>query len=218
MPRLNGWQQTGAWCFSLGGIQYLLAEKITALGWSNPAYFYSKNYISDLGIPLCGQTADGRDICSPLHAVMNSGFAIEGILFALACWLLSGVFNGRTRSLFILAGLLHGIGGVLIACFHSGTASSGITLHQVGAVMAIGGGNLCLIAAAWLMHTKAGFGRYAWLTLFLGGVGLVCMFSITSGKYPIGIIERASVYPITFWQILTGFFLLIKSRESGAEK
>lgn len=218
MSKLTGWQKTGALCFSLGGLQYLLAEKITALGWNTPAYLYTQNYISDLGIPQCGQMADGRHICSPLHAVMNSGFAIEGILFALACVLLLGIFTGRGRSLFLLTGLLHGAGGVLIALFHSGSASNGITLHQVGAVMAIGGGNLCLISAAWLMLAKTGFSPYARLSLFLGCFGLVCMFAISSGKFPIGIIERAAVYPITFWQILTGAMLLIKSRQPSAAK
>lgn len=218
MPKLNGWQKTGALCFSLGGLQYLLAEKITALGWSRPAYSYSKNYISDLGIAACGKAADGRDICSPLHTLMNSGFAIEGVLFAIACWLLRDVFKGRGRSLFLLAGFIHGIGGVLIAFFHSGTANTGVTVHEAGAVMAIGGGNLCLISVAWLMHTKAGFGRYSWLSIFLGGVGLVCMFSITSGKYPVGVIERASVYPITCWQIMTGLYLLIISRAPDAKR
>lgn len=216
MFQLKGWQKVGALCFSLGGIQYLLAEKITALGWVTPAYRYSQNYISDLGIPLCGVTADGRDICSPLHAVMNGGFAIEGILFAIACWLLREVFSGRGRGLFLLSGLLHGAGGVLIALFHSGTAGTGVTLHQVGAVMAIGGGNLCLISAAWVMYARGERGGYARLSLLLGCTGLACMFTITSGKFPIGLIERASVYPITLWQILTGVLLMSKGRQANA--
>lgn len=68
----------GALCFVLGGLQYLLAEKITALSWTTPFYSYVANYISDLGVAQCGVMPDGRDLCSPLHAVMNGGFMIEG--------------------------------------------------------------------------------------------------------------------------------------------
>lgn len=195
----------GAGCFSLGGLQYLLAEKITALGWQAPVYRYSQNYISDLGIALCGATADGREICSPLHAVMNLGFAIEGVLFFIACWLLHSLFSGALRGVFLATGLIHAVGGVMIALFHSGGASSGITLHQAGAVMAIAGGNLCLISAGWILRHRRIYGS---LSLLAGIFGLVSMALINSGYFPIGLIERASVYPITCWQILTGFYLL----------
>ncbi|WAT03430.1 hypothetical protein O1V64_13350 [Rouxiella badensis] len=66
-------QRVGALCFSLGGVQYLLAEWVSAAGWHSPAYSYSQNYISDLGIPLR----------SPLHSIMNGGFALEGGCFLL---------------------------------------------------------------------------------------------------------------------------------------
>jgi hypothetical protein len=38
------------------------------------------------------------------------------------------------------------------------------------------------------------------------------MFLIPLNVLPTGIIERASVYPITFWQIFTGVMLLVKGR------
>lgn len=211
-PRPAGLQRMGAACFSLGGLQYLLAEKIASTGWHAPAYRYRQNYISDLGIPLCGPTADGRDICSPLHDVMNVGFAVEGVLFFIACWLLRSVFCGRLRGFFLATGLVHAAGGVLIAVYHSGTAVSGVTAHQIGAVMAIAGGNLCLVCAGWLLRRR----RFYGLGSMLAGVfGLVCMALITSGYFPVGLIERASVYPITFWQILTGLWLLFTLRHKA---
>jgi hypothetical membrane protein len=181
----TGWQKWGALCFSLGGLQYLLAEKLSALSWVNPRYSYSQNYISDLGIPFR----------SPLHNLMNSGFAIEGVLFFIACWLLRHNFNGIGRVVFI-------------------GETTGLTLHQVGAVMAIAGGNLCLITVGCVMCFNAGFRRYGALSLILGCLGLLCMVTITYNIFPIGIIERASVYPITLWQILTGLGLLINSRRA----
>jgi len=194
-------QRVGALCFSLGGVQYLLAEWVSAAGWHSPAYSYSQNYISDLGIPLR----------SPLHSIMNGGFALEGGLFFIACCLLLPLLNGSGRWLFLLCGLLHGAGGVMIALFHSGSAGKGVTPHEIGAVLAIAGGNLCLITVGWMMHARPGFTAYAWLSLSLGCLGLACMAAITAALFPIGIIERASVYPITLWQILTGVFLLTRS-------
>ena len=213
MRTLSGWQKGGALCFTLGGLQYLLAEKISALAWHEPDYSYRQNYISDLGIASCGPTADGRAIYSPLHMLMNSGFAIEGLLFFIACVLLRRVFNEQGQSLFLLFGLLHGIGGVMIALFHSGGGTGGVTLHQTGAVMAIGGGNLCLLSVAWMKRNSAGWRGFSWLSLMLGVVGLVSMFMISLDVLPVGMIERMSVYTITGWQVVTGFWLFMKIQE-----
>ncbi|MGB9096050.1 DUF998 domain-containing protein [Erwinia sp.] len=202
------WKKVGALSFALGGLLYLLAEKVSSRAWTTPPYFFSKNYISDLGIAQCGVLPDGRDVCSPLHAVMNSGFAAEGLLFFLACLLLRANFTGFGRSLFLLTGLLHGIGGVTIALFHSGTEASGFTVHQAGAIMAIGGGNLCLITVGWLVRKRSGIRDYSLFSGVLGCVGLLSMFLIPLNLVSVGIIERASVYPITFWQIFTGVMLL----------
>lgn len=208
------WQKTGALCFTLGGVVYLLAEKISALAWHHPAYSYLHNYISDLGIATCGVTPDGRDICSPAHHIMNTGFAAEGVLFFIACGLLRSLFDSPGRGLFLLFGLLHGVGGVLIALFHSGTGTGGITLHQAGAVMAIGGGNLCLIIAGWLQRHR--WPRFAILSMTLGAVGLISMITISLDILPVGFIERLSVYTITFWQIVTGLVLAFNARTGNS--
>lgn len=214
MQKLTRGNRIGAACLALSGLIYLLAERISALAWQHPPYRYQFNYISDLGVPQCGSL-----ICSPLHNVMNSGFAAEGVLFFCGCILLFS--RVKNRWALLLAGI-HGAGGVLIALFHSGGISSGITLHQTGAVMAIGGGNLCLIAVG--LHAiflapggkggrplPAGLGYFS---LLLGGFGLLSMLAIPSALFPIGIIERASVYPITTWQIVTGFALLINRSDA----
>ncbi|WP_455818224.1 DUF998 domain-containing protein [Pseudomonas cerasi] len=202
MSHLSGRSRAGACCFAAGGLLYLLAERISALAWHHPAYRYSHNYISDLGIPECA-----LQICSPLHNVMNTGFAAEGVLFLLACWLLRPQLAGGMGWAALLAGGLHGIGGVLIALFHSGGEAAGVTWHQVGAVMAIGGGNLCLIATGLAIRRCTPV--YAGFSLLLGMGGLVCMLMIPYVALPIGIIERAAVYPITLWQLVSGFSLLL---------
>lgn len=204
-------QKTGALCFAGGGLIYLLAEKISASGWHRPAYSWLHNYISDLGIASCGATPDGRDICSPLHNVMNAGFAAEGVLFFIACWLLRPVFKGQGERAFLFFGLLHGIGGVMIAVFHSGGGTGGITVHQTGAVLAIAGGNLCLLSAGWIKRQHDGWRGFALVSLILGSLGLISMVTISLDVLPVGLTERLSVYTITGWQIGTGIWLKTQS-------
>ncbi|MCQ4093182.1 DUF998 domain-containing protein [Erwinia persicina] len=211
MLSLTGRQRAGALCFAAGGLLYLLAERLSALAWHHPAYRYSHNYISDLGIPGCGP-----QICSPLHDVMNAGFAAEGLLFILACGLLRRQIPGLTGGAALLAGGLHGTGGMLIALFHSGGPAAGITLHQIGAVMAIGGGNLCLIAVGLAGRRVSGV--YASFSLILGVCGLVCMLAIPWVPVHVGLIERAAVYPITLWQIVTGVSLLLAGSRYRIDK
>lgn len=206
---------TGALCFALGGLQYLLAEKMTALSWQNPFYRYTTNYISDLGVVQCGVMVDGRNLCSPLHAVMNGGFIVEGLLFFVACWLLKPVFTGFAEKIFLLFGFLHGLGGVLIAIFHSepqGLMLGSITMHQFGAVLAIIGGNLTLLSAGWSRWNSPQWRIYSRLSWVLGVIGLLNVMILTTGVLPTGLAERGSVYSITFWQIFTGVYLLVRQK------
>ena len=68
--------------FILGPALYLAAEAITAAAWKTPSYSYADNWISDLRSATAGEF-QGRELDSPLHVVMNSGFIIQGILFGL---------------------------------------------------------------------------------------------------------------------------------------
>lgn len=204
----------GALSFMFGGIVYLLAEKIAAVGWHQPAYSYINNYISDLGVAQCGVMPDGRDICSPLYGVMNSGFALEGVLFFIACWLLRPLFSGLSGRLMLLFGLLHGVGGILIALFHSepsDTVFLGVSLHQFGAFLAIVGGNLTLLCAGWSQWNKPSWLMFSRLSWLLGVFGLLSVVVLTRDILPTGVAERGSVYSITFWQIFTGISLLVVS-------
>lgn len=207
------WQTVGALCFMAGGVIYLLAEKITALGWREPLYRYADNYISDLGVAQCGVMPDSRVICSPLHAVMNSGFALEGMLFFVACWLLRPLFTGTAGRWLVLFGLLHGIGGLLIAAFHSEpteTVLAGVSVHQFGAFLAIVGGDLALLAAGWSRWNDANWRGFSRVSGVLGLFGLLSVVILTTGILPTGLAERGAVYPITFWQLFTGCYLLTR--------
>lgn len=216
MTITSNWQKIGALCFVIGGLQFLLAEKISALAWMQPVYSYASNYISDLGIPLCGLQSDGRFFCSPLYWVMNSGFIIEAVLFFLACLLLRNYFSGWAKILFLGFGFLHAIGGITIGIFPSfpepalwGTFS----VHRFGAALTIIGGNLCIlttgVAALHKNNTQTFIGLFAGLSIVLGCIGILNVLILTLDVVPVGLIERGSVYTITLWQIITGLGILL---------
>lgn len=221
MQTKNDGYTLGALCFALGGLFYLLAEKMTALSWGDPLYRYTANYISDLGVTQCGTMPDGRRLCSPLHSVMNTGFVVEGVLFFLACWLLRPGFTGLAGKLFLIFGFLHGLGGVIIAIFHSepqGVMLGSVSAHQLGAVLAIIGGNLTVLAAGASQWQKPGWQGFSLLSVTLGCAGLLSVVILTQGVLPVGLIERCSVYAITFWQIFTGLYLLSRGYVQGSPR
>ena len=109
------------------------------------------------------------------------------------------VFKARLFRALVGANLL---GNVLIAVFHSGSAT-----HAVGAVLAIVGGNAAIIAGwsiigGWHRKVSVGLGVFGLLSFAL------FVIDLKSAALPIGVVERCSVYSITAWQLLTGAALL----------
>lgn len=193
--------------FLLGGVTYLAAETIAALGWSGRSYSYARNNISDLGIP---------DI-SRLHAVMNTGFVVDGALFVLAGLGLSMLFEGRARWVVSVTSVVHGVGSIVVGLAHA-SVDGASTPHAAGAGMAIIGGNLVLLAAG-RYGGRAGAPR--WYTVgsaTAGAVGLagLALFLADTGILGGGTFERISVYTIIGWEIVTGALILIERRLSKA--
>src|SRR6201996_8352267 len=66
----------------VGCLQFFAVEAIAAAGFAG-SYSYRRNYISDLGALSCGEN------CSPLHALMNTSFVLQGVLIfvgAVVVW------------------------------------------------------------------------------------------------------------------------------------
>ena len=190
-----------AGAFLVGGVTYLAAEAIAAMGWTDLRYSYARNNISDLGIPAI----------SPWHPVMNTGFVVDGTLFVLAGLGLSVLFGGRARWILLGTSVVHGVGSIVVGLAHA-SVDGASTPHAVGAGMAIIGGNLVLVAAGryggrvgaprWYTvgSTLAGVAGLAGFTLFLADTGIL------GG----GTFERISVYTIIGWEIVTGTTVLVQ--------
>jgi len=195
-------------------VEYLIGEGITALAWKNPVYSYIHYYISDLGVEGPPTVFQGRHIYSPIYWVVNTGFAVEGVLAIAAALLLRPLFSSKKwRFTLPLFAIIHGVGIIMVAIVHGSPGEMnkpiGI-LHVIGAAMAIIFGNLACICtgiAARQNGAPQWFKSYSIFMGLLGFAGLLALMMLHS--IPPGITERISVYTIIFWNITTGVFLLV---------
>jgi len=203
-------------------LAFWVTEAISASAWKIPVYSYASNWMSDLGVPHCGPF-QGREICSPLHDVMNTGFIVEGMLFLIASILLLRLFSGASRYVSLVLTLIYSIGLILIGSFHTSTvatANGTIVFHYIGAFMAILGGNIVAIVTGFQWHHLATPRWFGSMSIVLGFIGIASavMLGTTIGILPSGIPERASVYTILLWQLLIGVVLLVGLRRRVLSK
>lgn len=208
----------GGLAFLLAGLQYLLAETVAAAAWRTPPYDYAVNYISDLGVAGCGVEYAGRVLCSPLAALMNAGFIVDGLLFLLAGILLAPPLTPRLRVLFVAAVVLHASGNVLVGLFDETTGALAAGLprtHVIGATLAILFGNVAaIVAGSW--GIRAGH-RLGVVAVLLGVVGIAALAVLAVGGLglPEGAVERVAVYPITAFEVLAGVTALLTRTAAG---
>ncbi|PRY46278.1 uncharacterized protein DUF998 [Umezawaea tangerina] len=178
------------------GVQYLVLEAVAASAWRDPPYDYVFNYISDLGVPGPRSDSGGRVLDSPLAAVMNTAFVVQGIGLLVVALVLAAHLHGLRRYLVVVFAVCHFLGNVLVALFHSTTPGA---YHVVGAVLAIVGGNLLALTAS----------TRRWLVVLpvLGLVSALLIGRVGAGVVD-GLWERGSVYSITAWELVCGVLLL----------
>lgn len=203
-----GRRLAGAWAFIAGAVVYVTFEGIAAAAWASPRYDYVANYISDLGVPD-PQIYQGRDVDSPLAWLMNTGFVLDGVLFAAGAVLLSVLFAGVARWLFVSFAVLHGVGIVLVGVFNE--AADAGSLHVTGAFLAIVFGNLTALVAG-AAATRVGLPRwFAVFAVVLPVLGLlsegVLLAGLTDARFD-GLWERGGVYSVTAFQLLIGAAVL----------
>jgi hypothetical protein len=190
-------QYVGAWSV-LSVLQYFAAETAVIGAWAGPQpYDRRTGYISDLGAVQCG-IYDGRDVCSPLHLLMNASFVVQGLGMLLGALLLGSgllcvaarpgarVHPGRHRKPWFAA---------LWVRILTGTAGS--IWHFAGALMYFiaGAAALLLLGALWLNQTPLG-----WFILVCGMSSLAALVTggLTHMDVPEpGTLERLMGYPVT---------------------
>lgn len=230
----------GGWAH-LSVVQYFVAEAAVIEAWAGPQpYSRATGFISDLGAVSCGVYED-RDVCSPLHLLMNASFVVQGLALLLGAALLgAGILcvaarpgararrfqevagNGSARVLsksWVLAVAVR----ILTAVAGAGTVIVGLVpedyaspWHFAGALMFfIGGGfALLLLGILWFRQTP--------MSWFIAACGALCIGALVVGgltrmevPQP-GTLERLMGYPVTIGLSAAG--LVIAQRVSAERK
>ncbi|MFD4597008.1 DUF998 domain-containing protein [Streptomyces sp. NPDC058464] len=199
----------GAVILVVNALQWVIAEAVTAAAWSDPPYSYARNYISDLGVPDCGTRFQGREICSPAHTLMDTAFALQGILFATGVVLLAGLIEGRARRVVTVLAVAHGVAFVLVGIFHGSAEGPkyNLVIHVGAAMVGILCANTVVIMAGRLR--SLGLPRpYRVFSVAVGVLGLASETLVGISTSTAGAFERGGVYSWLLWSAVTGILLL----------
>lgn len=204
------------WIFA--GATYLPLEAVAAVRFC-PDYNYADNFVSDLGVTTAG-TLHGRMVDSPLAYLMNAGFYLQGIFFLLGVHLVACTVAPARARLFVGLAVMNAVGNILVGTYHSGPAAEVADiawLHGAGAVAAITGGNLAILAGSVLLRKAGATQWYRAVSAGLAAVGLLSFTVLaidikiaTEGPLLAGVWERGGVYSIIAWQMLTGGYLICR--------
>lgn len=198
-------------------LEYFLAQSIAQLGW--PGYSIWQLDVSALGVTVCGPFTDPTtheiiQACSPLHAVMNVGFIVLGMLTISGIYLIRPIWPKRKLKTFGLAFItVGGIGEVLAGAF---PGNINVPLHATGALLhwVIGGIGILLIGFA-VRKTDI---RFAYFSFLCAAISLVGFFLYGSQVYfglGRGGMERLTAYPLTLWLVVLGIYVWISKRETA---
>ena len=216
-PRSSHASRVAAAALLGGPALYLAAETVSAAAWTTPSYSYLHNWVSDLGSSTTG-VFQGREIDSPLYVVMNAGFLVQGLLFALGLLIVVSRLHGRLRRTGVVLTVGTTIGYVLLACFHGSAqaAEDGtLALHFLGATLAILGANTLAIVLGVVWRRNAATRSLGGASIALGVIALIAvvvLFSSMGSGLPAGLIERVSVYISVLWPVGLAVQLLRSSR------
>jgi hypothetical membrane protein len=204
--------KAGAVAWIAGTAQFFIAELVAQSAWRTP-YSWAANAISDLGAVHCGSTGTAnpppRYVCSPLHSVLNTSAIMLGILLASGAILTSpawgpGAASRAGRALLAAAGA-----GLVLA----GLKPEDVNLNQhvLGAFLLFGAGSTGFVVAA-LTRRESPLGRLRALTLPLSITAVTATWLMFSHHTPVigyGGMERAALYPLLCWTVITGAYLLL---------
>ncbi len=187
----------GSYAFVIAGIYFLLAEFVSAVYTGLPLFeVYTQNTISALGVP---------GYISPIDWLMNSGFIVLGVLLIIGFHMGLSSRIKKWKAIEYALTFVTALGLFIIAAIHAGNP-----IHQIGALMAIVGGGVLLMTAAFALDTSKSY-KIASFSLGLIAIVFLIVMIIFMGNPQLEIIEaipeRISVYALILWSFLTGIYL-----------
>ena len=188
----------GSYAFIIAGIYFLLAEFVSAVSTGLPLFeVYTQNTISALGVP---------GYISPIDGLMNSGFIVLGVLLIIGFHMGLSSRIKKWKAIEYALTFVTALGLFIIAAIHAGNP-----IHQIGALMAIVGGGVLLMTAAFALDTSKSY-KIASFSLGLIAILFLIVMIIFMGNPDLEIIEavpeRISVYALILWSFLTGVYLI----------
>ena len=188
----------GSYAFIIAGIYFLLAELASAVSTGLPLFeVYTQNTISALGVP---------GYISPIDWLMNSGFIVLGVLLIIGFHMGLSSRIKKWKAIEYALTFVTALGLFIIAAIHAGNP-----IHQIGALMAIVGGGVLLMTAAFALDTSKSY-KIASFSLGLIAIVFLIVMIIFMGNPQLEIIEavpeRISVYALILWSFLTGVYLI----------
>ncbi len=191
----------GSYAFIIAGIYFLLAELASAVSTGLPLFeVYTQNTISALGVP---------GYISPIDGLMNSGFIVLGVLLIIGFHMGLSSRIKKWKAIEYALTFVTALGLFIIAAIHAGNP-----IHQIGALMAIVGGGVLLMTAAFALDTSKSYKIASFSLGLIAILFLVVMIImiIFMGNPDLEIIEavpeRISVYALILWSFLTGVYLI----------
>jgi hypothetical membrane protein len=177
----------------VGCLQFFAGEAIAAAGFAG-SYEYRRNYISDLGALSCGAG------CSPLHALMNASFVLQGVLIFAGAFVVWPLFSTRLERLALGLAAASGLGVALVGlapedatpAWHYFGAAENLLFCNAGAA---------LMGVALLREGTAPR-ALGLLSLAFGLVGLAGLGGLAVGHdfgLGVGGVERVAAYPFPLW-------------------
>ena len=175
----------GSYAFVIAGIYFLLAEFVSAVYTGLPLFeVYTQNTIR----------------------LMNSGFIVLGVLLIIGFHMGLSSRIKKWKAIEYALTFVTALGLFIIAAIHAGNP-----IHQIGALMAIVGGGVLLMTAAFALDTSKSY-KIASFSLGLIAILFLVVMIIFMGNPDLEIIEavpeRISVYALILWSFLTGVYLI----------
>lgn len=198
--------------------QFFVAEQIARIH-VRGLYSMARNSISDLGaLHPFGVGSHPATSYSPLHAVMNASFLLQGVLILAGAVLLKPLFPARP--LVRAALLLFALSGLSLFTIGLAPEDTDASLHLLAAAVHFVSGSVAMLLlgiALLQINRIAGLLSFASGSLAMSATLLLGLRNTTTWHtlgLQTGTVERTAAYPLPLWLAVTGFLLLVRMRPS----
>ncbi|MDT9591969.1 DUF998 domain-containing protein [Nocardioides zeae] len=190
------------------GLALFVVELVAVLTVRAP-YDLALQAVSDLGASRCGplDTYDPPvEVCSPAAAFLNGTWVLTGVLVAVAAWVLRPRATGTAGTLSVLLLAVAALAQAGVGLLPVDEALEPHLLVALGGFLAQLVGLLLLGVALGRVADSRG---YATVVLGLGVVtavaaGLLVVTTAGLLHLPLGLVERAVIYPFQVWMVVHG--------------